>query len=358
MGSVKDLEVLEKPTREELGVARFHFSDRYSVFDWGRMPDLIDGKGAALCLMGAYTFERLEGKGLKTHYRGVVTPTGKLVTTDELDKPVDIMEIDLVNVYHPKPYRKDGKLQYDYSMFTSDLTNFLIPLEIIYRNGLPEGSSVFKRLRQGLRPEDLGLDHYPTPGERLERPIFDVSTKLEEKDRYITWQEAQRITGLTDDEIEEMRDELMRIDSLITEIAARAGLENEDGKVEFAFDNRRRLMVVDVVGTLDECRFTYNGLHVSKEVARQYYKKTKWYRDVENAKKEADKKGVEDWRALCSSKPSRLDPKLKRIICNLYKAAANEYTGLYLFDAPSLVDTLKEYQECWRRIVEEGSPRA
>ena len=26
-------------------------------------------------------------------------------------------------------------------------------------------------------------------------------------------------------------------------------------------------MVVDVVGTLDECRFTYDGMHVSKEIA-------------------------------------------------------------------------------------------
>jgi len=36
------------------------------------MPDHIDGKGAVLCLMGAYSFERLEEKGVKTHYRGLV----------------------------------------------------------------------------------------------------------------------------------------------------------------------------------------------------------------------------------------------------------------------------------------------
>ncbi|MEM3746657.1 MAG: phosphoribosylaminoimidazolesuccinocarboxamide synthase, partial [Thermoproteota archaeon] len=60
MGSVKDLEVIEKPTRNRMGIGRFHFSDRYSVFDWGEMPDQIEGKGAALCLMGSYCFERLE----------------------------------------------------------------------------------------------------------------------------------------------------------------------------------------------------------------------------------------------------------------------------------------------------------
>jgi phosphoribosylaminoimidazole-succinocarboxamide synthase len=214
----------------------------------------------------------------------------------------------------------------------------------MYRNGLPEGSSVFRRLEKGLKPEDLGLDHYPKPGEKLERPIFDVSTKLEEKDRYITWLEAQKIAGLTDQEILEIKEELHSVNDLITQMAAKAGLENEDGKIELAFDPKRELMVVDVVGTLDECRFTYQGLHVSKEIARQYYKKTRWYGDVEEAKKRADAEGIEDWRKLCKSQPPRLDSHLKRIICNLYMAAANELTRLDLFDAPRLMDVLKEYK--------------
>lgn len=345
MGSVKDLRIVKKPTKEEMGVARFHFSDRYSVFDWGEMPDLIEMKGAALCVMGAYCFERLKENGIKTHYRGLVTPDGKLVVSDELEKPVNVMEIDLVNVLRPRFYEESGKLKYNYSLFTPSLTNFLVPLEIIYRNGLPKGSSVFRRLKQGLKPEDLGLDHYPQPGEKLEKPIFDVSTKLEERDRYITWLEAKEIAGLTDDELAEIKSKLLRIDDLISKIAARANLDNEDGKIEFAFDNRRRLMVVDVVGTSDECRFTYKGLHVSKEIARQFYKKTKWCKDVDEAKKEADARGVKDWKSLCKSQPPKLNPELKRIICNLYMAVTNECTGLSLFDVPSLADTVKEYRE-------------
>jgi len=85
MGSVKDLEVVKKPTKTRMGVGRFHFSDRYSVFDWGEMPDHIEGKGAALCLMGAYCFERLEEKGIRTHYRGLVDEKGKVISFDELE---------------------------------------------------------------------------------------------------------------------------------------------------------------------------------------------------------------------------------------------------------------------------------
>ncbi|NYT00752.1 MAG: phosphoribosylaminoimidazolesuccinocarboxamide synthase [Methanocellales archaeon] len=339
MGSVKDLEVLRKPTKGEMGIGRFHFSDRYSVFDWGEMPDPIENKGSVLCTMGAYCFERLEEKGIKTHYRGLIQD-GKLVKTSELKAPTSTMEISLVRVFPPKAHNVAGKLKYDYSIFEQNLANFLIPLEIIYRNGLPEGSSVFDRLKAGLKPEDLGLNHFPRPGERLENPIFDVSTKLEVRDRYVTWADAQGLAGLSNNEIGEIKDILVHIDDLITETASKAGLENEDGKVEFGFDPNRKPMVVDVVGTLDECRFTYKGVHVSKEISRQYYKGTNWYKDMVEAKKEASSKGVKDWKSLCQSTPPKLDRHLKKKISEVYMAAANELTELYLFDVTSLDDIL------------------
>ena len=104
-------------------------------------------------------------------------------------------------------------------------------------------------------------------------------------------------------------------------------------------------MTVDVLGTLDECRFTFNGVHVSKEVARQFYKKTPWYADLERAKKEAEAKGIQDWKALVKAPPPKLDPKLKTIIGDMYKAAANEMTGRRLFDAPKLKGVISSYKE-------------
>jgi phosphoribosylaminoimidazole-succinocarboxamide synthase len=346
MGSVKDLEVIKKPTEDKMGVGRFHFSDRYSVFDWGEMPDLVEGKGEALCMMGAYCFEKLEEKGVKTHYRGLVDKNRKVVGFDELKQPSKVMEINLVNVYRPKAYVQDGKLKYDYGVYTPELRNFLIPLEIIYRNGLPEGSSIFKRLEQGLVTiEELGLDHYPKAGEKLEKPIFDVSTKLEEGDRYVSWVEAQRVAGLKDREVDEVKALLLKVDRTITEIASKAVLVNEDGKIELGFDPSRRLMVVDVVGTLDECRFTFDGLHVSKEIARQYYRKTDWYRDVEEAKKKAEKEGISDWKELVKRKPPKLDPTLKRVIKEVYLATVNELTKKEVFDVPNLATVIEEYKK-------------
>jgi len=40
--------------------------------------------------MGAYCFEKLEERGTKTHCRGQVTPDGELVTTIELEEPINV----------------------------------------------------------------------------------------------------------------------------------------------------------------------------------------------------------------------------------------------------------------------------
>jgi len=345
MGSVKDLQVIQKPTTTAMGTGQFLFSDRYSVFDWGEMPDHIEGKGAALCLMGAYCFEQLEKLGVMTHYRGLVDAKGKAVRVADLKNPSNIMEVSLVNVYRPQTSVVNNKIVHNYSQYTPALKNCLIPLEIIYRNGLPEGSSVFKRLAQGkVTLTDLGLDHQPQPGETLAKPIFDVSTKLEETDRYVTWTEAQKIAGLTDAELVDVKSVLLKADETITKAASNAGLKNEDGKIELAFDEKRKLMLVDVLGTLDECRFTFGGVHVSKEVARQYYKKTTWYTDLEQAKKDAEAKGIQDWKALCKSQPPKLDPKLKTVISQMYMAVANQMSGKALFDTPKLPQVIDDYK--------------
>lgn len=348
MGSVKDLQILKEPSEDKMGTGRFTFSDRYSVFDWGEMPDTIKDKGAALCIMGACCFEEAKKLGIGTHYKGLVVDANKkTVSLNYVHAPTNVMEVSIVNVIHPE--FKDGK--YDYSAYNPKCKNFLIPLEVIYRNSLPEGSSVFKRLKKGETSlETLGLDHDPVPGEKLVKPIFEVSTKLETEDRYLNWKEAQEIAGLTPEDVGNIKNRLWKMNYIITELAKKAGLVNEDGKIELAYDPDRRLMLVDVLGTLDECRFTYlikpeEGIQVSKEVARQFYKKTLWYNDVQEAKDLAKKQRIKDWKTLCKSQPPSLDPNLKQIISEMYTSTANAFLGKRIFNAPPLEQVVREYQE-------------
>ncbi len=333
MGSVKDLTVLKKP--DELpGRGRFKFSDRYSVFDYGEMPDLIEGKGKALCLMSAYFFELAEKRGFKTHYIGLVEGN-RVLRLDEIEQPVDVMEVSLYRVI--KPVKVNSR--YDYSAVKKAGRNYLIPLEIIYRNVLPEGSSVFRRLEKGLVTlEQLGLDHHPSPGERLKRPIVEASTKLESEDRYLSWSEAMDISGMSEEEIEELKDLTLKMDEIISERTESAGIENLDGKFEFAFDENRELVFVDAVGTPDECRFAVDGVQVSKEVLRKYYRTTKWYREIEELKGRD-----ENWRE--KAKPQKLPQDLLKVVSDMYKACCNEVVGRKFFDVESLKEVIRRMVE-------------
>lgn len=338
MGSVKDLKVFERPTSNAFGRGEFIFSDRYSVFDWGEMPDHIPYKGAAIALLGAYFFEKLEERNIPTHYIGLVEDT-TVKKLSELKQPTHTLEVKLLNVLTPQ-LRGD---QYDYSIYENQNGCFLIPLELIYRNILPPGSSVFKRLKEGqISTEDLGLQTIPKPHQKLPRPILDVSTKLEITDRYLTWPEAQQISGLSDRELTELKTITYQVNDLITKEFSKIGLDNEDGKIELGFDPDRRLMVVDVLGTLDECRFTFDGMPVSKEIARIHYRNTPWFHAVEEAKN----KDRQNWKKICSANPDPLPPKLKLLISQVYCACTNEVTqNNWFVDVPPLIDVLKEIKK-------------
>ncbi len=319
MGSVKDLILLKEATKENFGKGQFKFSDRYSVFDWGEMPDHIPNKGKAIVILAAYFFEKLELAGYPTHYLGLVED-GKVKKLSDLKQPTDRMEIKLLRVIKPK---LTGNT-YDYSEYIGQRGNYLIPLEVIYRNKLPAGSSVFRRLKRGdITPQDLGLKEMPVPNQILDPPIYDVSTKLEITDRYISWEEAQKISGQNSDEIQKMKKLTAEINNIISMEFKKIGLGNEDGKIELGFDSDRNLMLVDVLGTLDECRFIFEDIAVSKEIARIHYRDTEWAEAV----KEAKEKNRQQWKKICRLQPSPLPEKLKNLISNVYCAVTNEITG-------------------------------
>src|SRR6056297_3236021 len=102
MTSVKNFQVEEPASRDRLGRGRFEFTDDYSVFDWGQMPDRIPEKGAALCTMGAANFELLDVNHIPTHYRGVYEASdsgeGEPKELGECASPPRTMAIELARV--------------------------------------------------------------------------------------------------------------------------------------------------------------------------------------------------------------------------------------------------------------------
>ncbi len=313
MGSVKDL-TIKRPATEDLeGMGVFKFTDDYSIFDYGKMPDIIPNKGEALCRMAAYNFKELEKQEIKSHFR-------KLESGNE-------MEVDIVRVLFPQK----GELK-------PGMRNYLVPLEVIFRNSLPEGSSVFKRLAKGQTTlEQLGLEKMPESGEKLSTPIMDVSTKLEPTDRYLTWEEAAKMACLNQEEIDDLKAKALEINDFLTKKANEIGLEHADGKVEFGMNPQRELILVDVCGTLDENRFLHNGVHISKQILRDYYKTTPWYEVIESEK--AEGKGHGEFTT-----PSPLPKELINITSNMYKSVCETWTGEKHWNAPSIEETMNQYK--------------
>ena len=359
MGSVKDLAVDVAPTEKEMGSGLFVFSDRYSVFDWGEMPDHVPYAGASRCMTSAYFFENLLAGGVMSHYEGLTDDSGRTYTTfSEKAAPSTRMKIDLVRVVKPEPIVKGtGVIGYNYSFFRQARNNgegsFVIPLEVIYRNTLPKGSSVFRRLKEGtLSLKTMGLTEMPREGETLPHMVTDVSTKFERHDRYPKENGGESaytffngMGGLTDVETEQMAHMLGKVNKVITEGLSKAGLYNDDGKIELAFMPDRELMVVDALGTLDECRFTYGEerIELCKEIPRQYYRRTQpeWVAEIDRAKKS----GEESWRSLVRSGPRPLPSQLLEILSHAYGSFGNAILERQMFDVPSLPEVAAEYQK-------------
>ena len=247
-GKVKDVYALNDNELE------FEFSNRISVFD-KIIPSEIPHKGETLARTSAYWFELVQKHGFSTHYLGLTAPNRIRV------KRVRVIR--------------------DYQLLTPKTVRYLIPLECIVRYYVY--GSLWDQVSRGLiKPRTLGFSpgHTIKLAEKLPHPFFEVTTKLEKVDQKLTKEAAIEMSGLTLDEFNSIRDTSLKIDEIIHSRITQRGLIHVDGKKEFAFDEERKLMVVDSFGTADEDRFWdsnafTDGRYVqrSKEFVRQYYRK-------------------------------------------------------------------------------------
>lgn len=306
----------------------FEFTDQYSIFDWGIMPDTILDKGKNLALMATFFFEKLMTKetyqkltkpaylshdefisiiesnifsslksnGAKTHFIKYQSPASLIV------KPVDIL----------KPEFSDDK--YHYEKYDRLITNTLIPLEVVFRFGAPAGSGLLKR-NKNIQPNQMFQDI-----------IIDFYTKLEPQDRYLTKQEAQKISGLSDKEFSELCS-LTKIFAIVLENTfSYLGIILWDGKFEFAFgesiNNEREIILIDSIGP-DELRLTKDSMILSKEYLRSLYKTSEWYEELQNLKSIYPN----NFREKISTNPKKLHPDELKNAINIYQDITKSLLG-------------------------------
>jgi phosphoribosylaminoimidazole-succinocarboxamide synthase len=361
----------------------FEYTDDYSVFDWGKMPDTILNKGRALAALGAFFFLYLERTeiwaslpgsenlrrfdrqwqdarwshrvykavlsrhGAPHHFKGLVKGDGQPAGwKDVAGKGVTYLQALPAAVFRPEPYQLIAETVYYYSRRPVDVQRRLVPLEVVFRFGMPPGSSLKRRLEEN--PDYaliLGLTKPPREGEWFAHPVIELFTKLEPKDRLLSVQEALLISGLSPEEFEAMIELSYDAALALYDLFSGRGIELWDGKFEF-ITGEEGLMIADSIGP-DELRLVYKGHNLSKEMIRQVYRGSRWESSLKEAQALATEKGrPEQWRQIARTRlkvePEPLPADFKSAIDKLYGVIANHVIGENIFaNHPALDEFVK-----------------
>jgi phosphoribosylaminoimidazole-succinocarboxamide synthase len=259
-GKVKEVYEIS-PTELE-----FRFTNDISVFD-KHIPNEVPFKGETLARTAAHWFDLCSRMDVPHHFLKLSGPTTMRVRRVRIvPKPTTLGP-------HPKDY--------------------LIPLELIVRYYL--AGSMWDRVQSGaVTAKELGWpsDRTLTYGIELPEPHFEVTTKLEPVDRLLTRDEALRLAALDPEQLDAIRETILKVDRAMGSEIGPRGLLHVDGKKEFAVDPEGVVRLVDTFGTADEDRFWDKAAYergrqvdFSKEFVRQHYRQTGYFDRLQAARK-------------------------------------------------------------------------
>ena len=273
-------------------IYEFRFTDQISVFDQ-IIPSLIPRKGETLNRTTAHWFKLVEEEGIcGTHLIELNAPDRCLV------RRVDVIK--------------------EPGMVPRDAEWVFVPLEFIVRHYL--AGSAWRRFQRGeLTAEQLGIEDEAVYGQRLPKPLVEVTTKFEAYDRFVDREEALEISNITDEEFDSIIEACLKIDAVIEREAAKNGLIHVDGKKEFALGPGRKVVLVDTFGTLDEDRWwdaekyaEGEQVELSKEFVRTHYINTGHQAELESARNE-----------------DREDPPIPALPEEIIQQTADLYSSMY-----------------------------
>ena len=195
-GKVKDIYELDADR------LLFEFTDRISAFDV-ILPSTIPRKGEVLCRFGAYWFETLD-------------------TLHHMIEPI-----------------------WPNKMVVKRLQ--MIPVECVVRGYLY--GSLYERCVKG----EVKLPIQPIQALELPEPVFDPTTKSEEKDMPITKEDVIEKKILSEDEMNSLEERCIKLYLKMKNIASKADFIIADVKFEFGRDRDGSILMADSIGP-DEFR--------------------------------------------------------------------------------------------------------
>ena len=310
-GSVKNLYQANDP-----GHVWFEYTDDYSVFDWGKMPDAIARKGEILARLGEFFFHRLADPAQWKELGLAENPELARwlpIAHHFLERDGNRLLVTKVDVPVLRADSVGGNLVYDYGY--PPQPRQLIPLEVLFRFGVPAGSSLLSR-----------KDWYPFDiyeGAEFDEPLIEFSTKLESKDRVISYQEAGLILKGNTDTLAELYGSTRAVAFFLQRTFAGRGMKLWDGKLEWALIDGK-LTLVDSIGP-DELRVSQGDAVFSKQFLRDFYLDGSWHKAVLEGGEMARKRGTDDWKSIVRGELGQEPPALSRPYLDAAEALYDDF---------------------------------
>lgn len=307
-GSAKNL-------RGKPGVSPYilEFSDRYSVYEWGEMPDEIQGKATALAFLAWFFF-------------------------DHLGNPASWQDASLFPGLADDPQLRQlaqqGLPHHMIGLAGGDLRPLTLDREILS----PSKHLLVRALSYPMIEDDnvtaVGPDRVLPLALRFEiagkgaRPGVTLHA-CGASCTVLSTEEAAVKCGLP---VSEMT-QLCRLAELTAMRLAATfdgiGIRLTAGKLQFAVTGgeggRREFMLVDSLGP-DDLALEAGGVRLSQDVLEHSYRGSVWHTSVERAKQMAAEREERDWKRICleelKAHPPLLSPIVKEKAAMVYKSLA------------------------------------
>jgi len=252
------------------------------------------------------TLNELQVEGFATHHVGMIDgESGQLVENEIPETPSSLNVVRRFPVITPDRLEIAGQHVWDYSRLAKVEPRYVVPLEVIVRFGFTPQSSLFRKYAT-LEGEDaqryaqsIGVESGEiVPWEKLATPIVDFTSKYEDTDRTLDWQEAVLISGLDGPAFKALVARALLAGLALRRYFGEMGLELWDLKWEFAREGDD-LVLVDTIDT-DSVRATVRTekpaamVHANKQSVRDHYQlcHADWLRSVNETKAAAKTEGT------------------------------------------------------------------
>lgn len=307
-----------KNLRGKPGISPYviEFSDRYSVFGWGEMPDELQGKAAGLAFLAWFFFDHL-GNAENWQESAIFS---SIKGGERLAR-----------------LAREGLAHHMIGLAGGDLRPLTLEREIL----APSKQLLVKPLSY---PDDAVRDdqsadrvlpfsvQFTFDGEKLAVAYVDM-----QEEGVISPATAMSKGKLSVTELDELELLSKLVALRLRATCKQVGAELVEGTVHFAVmgmagANPRDFMLVDSLGP-DELRMYIGQTELSQDILCQAYRATNWMSAVERAKKLAQDRGERDWKRICQeelkAQPPLLSPIVKEKAAMIYKSLARELCQRY-----------------------------